>query len=98
MLSREQLTDDQWRAVRNTPHHVALAVSALKESENGQWLVARCVNLSDEPQHGRWRFGSRIFEAAVARLDETPVDPIDVGDHEVAFEVGPRGVMTILVR
>ena len=29
MLSREQLTDDQWRAVRNTPHHVALAVSAL---------------------------------------------------------------------
>src|SRR5262245_55834799 len=27
MLTREQLTDEQWRTVRNTPHHVALAVS-----------------------------------------------------------------------
>jgi hypothetical protein len=29
MLTREQLTDEQWRTVRNTPHHVALAVSAV---------------------------------------------------------------------
>ena len=29
MLTREQLTDDQWRTVRNTPHHVAIAVSAV---------------------------------------------------------------------
>ena len=28
MLKREQLTDDQWRTVRNTPHHVAIAISA----------------------------------------------------------------------
>jgi hypothetical protein len=28
MLTREQLTDDQWRTVRNAPHHVAIAVSA----------------------------------------------------------------------
>ena len=28
MLTREQLTDDQWHTVRNTPHHVAIAVSA----------------------------------------------------------------------
>jgi hypothetical protein len=28
MLTREQLTDDEWCTVRNTPHHVALAVSA----------------------------------------------------------------------
>ena len=28
MLTREQLTDEQWRTVRNTPHHVAIAVSA----------------------------------------------------------------------
>ena len=27
MLTREQLTDDQWRTVRNTPHLVAIAVS-----------------------------------------------------------------------
>lgn len=28
MLTREKLTSDQWRAVRNTPHHVIIAVSA----------------------------------------------------------------------
>ena len=28
MLTREKLTVDQWRAVRNTPHHVIIAVSA----------------------------------------------------------------------
>jgi hypothetical protein len=29
MLTREQLTDDQWRTVRNAPHHVVIAVSAV---------------------------------------------------------------------
>ena len=29
MLTRDQLTDDQWRTVRNTPHHVVIAVSAV---------------------------------------------------------------------
>jgi hypothetical protein len=32
MLNREQLTDEEWRAVRDTPHHVALAVSAAEGS------------------------------------------------------------------
>jgi hypothetical protein len=28
MLTRDKLTPEQWRAVRNTPHHVIIAVSA----------------------------------------------------------------------
>ena len=32
MLSRDDLTGDQWLLVRNAPHHVALAVSAAKGS------------------------------------------------------------------
>jgi hypothetical protein len=28
MLTRDKLTEEQWRAVRNTPHHVIIAVSA----------------------------------------------------------------------
>ena len=28
MLTRDKLTTEQWRAVRNTPHHVIIAVSA----------------------------------------------------------------------
>jgi hypothetical protein len=29
MLTRDQLTDEQWAMLRNTPHHVALAISAV---------------------------------------------------------------------
>jgi hypothetical protein len=28
MLTRDKLTEEQWRAVRNTPHHVLIAVSS----------------------------------------------------------------------
>lgn len=28
MLTRDKLTDAEWRAIRNTPHHVIMAVSA----------------------------------------------------------------------
>lgn len=28
MLTRDKLTPTQWQAVRNTPHHVVIAVSA----------------------------------------------------------------------
>ena len=28
MLTRDQLTDEEWCTVRNTPHHVAIAISA----------------------------------------------------------------------
>ena len=28
MLTRDKLTDAEWRAIRNTPHHVIIAVSA----------------------------------------------------------------------
>jgi hypothetical protein len=28
MLTRKELTEEQWRTVRNAPHHVAIAVSA----------------------------------------------------------------------
>ena len=28
MLTRDRLTDEEWRTVRNAPHHVAIAISA----------------------------------------------------------------------
>ena len=75
-----------------------LSFSTLKESEDGEWLVARCVNLLDIPVAGRWSFGFPVADARLARLDETPTSALPVQRDAVDFVAPPRGVVTILVR
>jgi alpha-mannosidase len=75
-----------------------LAFSAVKESESGEWLVARCVNATDESVEASWRFGFPVAEARLARLDETPLGALPVVDRAVPFTAPPRAVMTVLVR
>jgi hypothetical protein len=75
-----------------------LAFSTLKESEDGEWTAARCVNLLDETVDGRWRFGAPIREARLARLDETPLDALIPDGATVPFRAPARGVVTVLVR
>lgn len=75
-----------------------LALSAIKQSENGEWLVLRCVNLLDAPVDGAWRVGSPLREVRRARLDETPIEAVSVRDRMIAFEAPPRGIVTFLVR
>ena len=53
-----------------------LAVSAIKESEDGEWLVLRCVNLRDEPATGMWRVPFDPNAARVAQaLPSRPLFP-----------------------
>jgi alpha-mannosidase len=76
-----------------------LAFSACKQSEDGQWLTLRCVNIGDREQKGRWTLPRSVNEAKLARLDETPIkDANIVGGSSVEFTAGPRSVTTILVR
>jgi hypothetical protein len=75
-----------------------LAFSALKESEDGEWLVLRCINLRDEPTAGEWRLPFAAAQARLARLDETPISDLACRDGVVAFGVRPRDVVTVLVR
>jgi len=74
-----------------------LAVSAIKQSENGPWLVLRCVNLTDETVHGLWRLPFTPVAASLARLDETPTEQIRAAAFGVAFVATPRATVTILV-
>ncbi len=78
-----------------------LAASAIKESEDGRSVVLRCVNLSDREQRGVWTLSSQIGEARLARLDETPLDKIEVvsadGHSTIGFTAGARAVVTIRV-
>lgn len=77
---------------------VALAVSAVKESENGEWLVLRCVNLRDDEVDGEWKLGFDLAEARLARLDETIISTLAIGERSIAFAAPSRGIVTILVR
>jgi mannosylglycerate hydrolase len=75
-----------------------LALSAIKESEDGEWLVLRCVNNVDEESSGSWRLGRAVKEAKLARLDETPLTPLAVRGDTIRFLAPSRGVVTILAR
>lgn len=75
-----------------------LAFSALKESEDGQWLVLRCVNVCDRPLDGQWSLPFDIRDARLARLDETPTADLKPDPRAVQFRARPRDVVTILVR
>ncbi|MFI5245153.1 MAG: glycoside hydrolase family 38 C-terminal domain-containing protein, partial [Gemmatimonadales bacterium] len=75
-----------------------LAFSCAKESEDGQWLVLRCVNLLNEVHAGSWSIGTPIREAQLARIDETMIETVALDGARVNFVAGPRAVVTILVR
>jgi 2-O-(6-phospho-alpha-D-mannosyl)-D-glycerate hydrolase len=81
---------------------LGLAFSAVKESEDGEWLVLRCVNLLDREQTGRWTLPQAIKKASFARLDETPLASVPIialesGHSAVEFIAAPRAVVTLLV-
>lgn len=75
-----------------------LAFSAFKPADAGDGVVARCINLTDQPVSGAWRFGRRVRTAHDARLDETPLDVLEVREDTVPILAGPRAVVTTLVR
>ena len=79
-------------------HGAGLAPSAMKDSEDGQWLVVRSINLDDHERPGRWQFGFPVAEARLGRLDETIIGELAVERGAVEFIAGPRAVTTILVR
>jgi alpha-mannosidase len=75
-----------------------LAFSAIKESEDGRWLVLRCVNLTNEQVAGAWHLPFAVEEARLSRLDETLGTPAPSEGQDVKFTAEPRAIVTILVR
>jgi hypothetical protein len=75
-----------------------LAFSAAMPAREPGWIVLRCVNRTDGEVHGRWRTRRPIADARLARLDETPLDPLEPSGQDVAFAAGPLAIVTLLVR
>ncbi|MGQ0713380.1 MAG: glycosyl hydrolase-related protein [Gemmatimonadaceae bacterium] len=70
---------------------------ACKESEDGQWIVLRCVNPTTRVVIGAWRCGWPVRDARLSRLDEQPGDSLPVRDARIDFRVRPGEVVTVLV-
>lgn len=80
-------------------HGDGLRFLACKPSEDGEWTVLRCVNVTSQSVTGSWHCGWPIREAHRGRLDERIGDALPVRDgSRVAVTVEPRAVATILVR
>ena len=75
-----------------------LSLSAIKESDDGEFLVLRCVNLLDTDVAGTWRFARAPAEAHLARLDETPLTPLKPVGDTIPFVAPPRAIVTLLAR
>jgi hypothetical protein len=99
------LRGETWRTAIDPPASISgaelsgtgLAFSTVKESEDGDWLVLRCVNLLDQPVRGAW-FMAGLGEAMRARLDESPLEPVAVQDGRIDFVAPARAAVTILAR
>jgi alpha-mannosidase len=74
-----------------------LVLSAIKESEDGSALVVRCVNVTDATARGRWLLPVAVAAAHAARLDETPLEAIEVRGSEISIVVPPHGISTVLI-
>lgn len=72
---------------------------ACKPSEDGQWTVLRCVNVTSLPVNGSWRCSWPVREARSSRLDEQVGPAVPVRDDSVVdVRVEPLSTATILVR
>jgi alpha-mannosidase len=100
------LTGETHRALLHVPEPVVgpalegagLAFGACKRSEDGEWVVLRCVNLLERPVQGAWRLPEPPRAARASRLDERVGDALPVSGDTVTFTAPPRGVVTLLVR
>jgi mannosylglycerate hydrolase len=74
-----------------------LAFSCCKPADVGDAIVLRCVNLHGDARSGRWRFDFPVAAAALARLDETPLEPLGLDGGSVPFRAPPFGIITVII-
>ncbi len=76
-----------------------LVFSAMKPAESGKGIVLRCYNALPTRAGGEWRIPWPVQSAELARLDETPLAPLDVSpDGSIRFDAPPRAAVTVLLR
>ena len=78
-----------------------LVFGALKDADDGDGFVLRCVNAWDAAVDGAWRVAVPCTRARLARLDETPESELamtrEADASVIRFTAGPRAVVTIRI-
>jgi mannosylglycerate hydrolase len=75
-----------------------LVFSAAKRSEEGEWVVLRCVNQRAVASNGVWHLPRAANEVRHSRLDESPGEMLSANGTEIPFVAAPHSIITILVR
>jgi alpha-mannosidase len=76
-----------------------LVFSSLKEAEDGNGIIVRMYNTARTPVEERVRFMLAVKEAWKARLDEEPLEQLNVtGEHEVPVCLSPGEIFTMRVQ
>jgi mannosylglycerate hydrolase len=74
-----------------------LALSTIKESDDGRYIVLRCLNVTDAAVHGAWRVPRAQVSAWQGRLDETPRERLPSEGGYVPIAVAACGIHTTLI-
>jgi len=100
------VTGDTWRGVATPLESFAgltlegdgLSFSSAKRSENGEWLVLRCLNQRSSSVPGYWHLPRPATQVRLSRLDETPGIALGDAGTRIHFEAPPHAIVTLLVR
>ncbi len=76
----------------------AVHVSAVKQAEDGDGLVIRLFNPTDEQQEVPVAFGKAIAGAERCGMDESVLEPLSADGANVLLSVAPRKIFTLRVR
>ncbi len=78
----------------------SIVLSAIKRSEDGEWLVVRIYNATNQPQRGEIRCGAPLAAVRLATLAETPGPslPLRPGQSTVPVKLAAAQVQTLLLR
>lgn len=75
----------------------SLLLSAVKPSDNGDGLVVRVVNPSDDEVRGRITCGLPLSRVAVVRLDESETGEAEIDGQNVLLTVPPHRILSIML-
>lgn len=76
-----------------------LVLTALKPAEEGDGIVLRVLNPTDDDHEAVVRLGVEMTEARSVRLDETPDGlPVELDAGEVRFPIAPRAFRSVRLR
>ena len=100
------VSGETWRGVGTPLGHFegltlagdGLSFSAAKRSDDGEWLVLRCLNQRAVFAKGAWHLPRAAREVRVSRLDEFPGAVLVASGAIIPFVAAPHAIVTLLVR